>query len=188
MKFIVGLGNPGEKFKNTRHNVGFMVVDAIAKKLVISNWKLGKKLETEIIETKEFVLAKPQTFMNNSGSAVKKLITNYLPRQRAGKLPMTDLYVIHDDLDIPLGQYKIQFGKGPKVHNGLRSIEQHLKTAGFWRVRVGIAGDHYQEIKASGQSMAENYVLKPFTAKEKIEIEKVIEKAAEELTSILRII
>ncbi len=190
MKLIVGLGNPGDKFKDTRHNVGFMVVEEIQKQ-VFSNqltvnskenkFSFEKNFDSMICKLKtencELLLIEPQTFMNNSGNAIKKLITNY-------QLPITNLYVIHDDLDIPLGQYKIQFGKGPKVHNGLNSVETQLKTKDFWRVRIGVQGEHYQQIKAQGKSMAEEYVLKPFGKDEMPVITQVINEAAKELLKI----
>ncbi len=116
MKLIVGLGNPGEKYKNNRHNIGFWVVDELALRQA---------------QGKNMVLLKPQTFMNRSGVEVKKLVKKY-------PLDKNELYVIHDDLDIELGKYKISFAKGPKVHNGLQSIYQQLGTKNFWHVRVGI--------------------------------------------------
>ena len=117
MKLIVGLGNPGSKYINNRHNVGFMFVDYLSS--IINHPSSNIKL------------IKPQTFMNNSGIVVKKLITNY-------QLQITDLFIVHDDLDIPLGKFKIQMGTGPKLHNGLASIEQHLKTKDFLRIRIGV--------------------------------------------------
>src|SRR3989344_3218324 len=95
------------------------------------NFQFQKKFNAEVFEGDGALLVKPQTFMNNSGEAVQKIINFY-------KIDLQDLYVVHDDLDIRLGEYKIQFGKGPKVHNGVSSIEQALGTKDFWRVRIGI--------------------------------------------------
>ncbi len=161
MKLIVGVGNIGKEFENTRHNVGWLVLDKlkqeiskseflcrrqenlfdISKQIPISNFKYtnNKKLQSLVLSLacrqtgfqSSVVLAKPMTMMNNSGEAVAKLANFY-------KVIPADIWVIHDDLDILLGQYKIQFGKGPKVHNGLLSIYERLKTKDFWHVRVGI--------------------------------------------------
>lgn len=166
MKIIVGLGNPGKKYKDTRHNVGFMVVDKLIKQFKNDNlkFKINKKLKAEICEAiigeRRVVLAKPLTFMNNSGKAVRLLITNY-------KLPIANFYLVHDDLDIPLGKYKIQFAKGPKVHKGVGSVEKALGTKKFWRVRVGIENRRFKE-------EGEEYVLKEFTKEEKEIINQVI--------------
>ena len=189
MKLIIGLGNPGEKYRNSRHNVGFRVVESLARQIQDSRFKIkefenNKKLQSEILKLTDLLLAKPQTFMNNSGQAVKKLVASYPPAGEAGRLPVTSVYVAHDDLDILLGEYKIQFGKGPKIHQGLASVEQYLRTKSFWRARIGIRGKNYLRIKASGKSMAENYVLRSFFQKEKEVIDGVVEKAAVELLNI----
>ena len=149
MKLIVGLGNPGEKYKNNRHNVGFMVVDRLME-----------------LNLAGVVLAKPQTFMNKSGIAVKKLTKRY-------PLPPNALYVIHDDLDIELGKYKISLGKGPKVHNGLRSIYEQLGTKDFWHVRIGIDN----RLKTGFKGTGEEYVLENFRPEEK----KIINKICQEI-------
>ena len=180
MRIIVGLGNPGKEYKNTRHNVGFMVLDKIAQNNDIQ-FRTNKKLQSDICKLKtengELMLVKPQTFMNDSGVAVKKIVKfNNLTDEQ-----LNNLYVIHDDLDIPLGSYKIQFAKGPKDHKGIKSIEDHLKSKNFWRLRIGIAGEDYQRIKLAGKSMAEEYVLKLFRKKEQKAIEAVIEKGVKEL-------
>lgn len=132
MILIVGLGNPGSKYQNNRHNVGFQFVDFIAPSLncsIVKKEKLFSTMKQSNNET--IILAKPQTFMNLSGQAVKKLTTNY-------ELPTMNLIIVHDDLDIPLGKFHIQFASGPLLHNGLESIEQHLKTKDFWRIRIGV--------------------------------------------------
>lgn len=154
MKLIVGLGNPGQKYKNNRHNVGFMVVDELAK-----------------LNLPDVVLFKPQKFMNRSGQEVKKLVEKW----KGATLP--DLYVIHDDLDIELGKFKISFGKGPKVHNGLRSIYEQLGTKDFWHVRIGIDN----RLKTGFKGTGEEYVLENFRPEEREIIEEVIDKAAEEV-------
>ena len=181
MKLIVGLGNPGQKYKNNRHNVGFMVVEKLAK-----------------LNLPSVVLFKPQKFMNRSGQEVKKLVEKWKGRI----LPiLPDLYVVHDDLDIELGKFKISFGKGPKVHNGLKSIYEQLGTKDFWHVRVGIdnraphsrgkAGKDNQSLNGIRHSeigirrrinmSGEEYVLQNFRPEEREIIKKVIDKVVEKL-------
>jgi len=147
MKLIVGLGNPGQKYKNNRHNVGFMVVDELARHAPGKPW----------------ILFKPQKFMNRSGVEVKNLRVRNLQ----------DLFVVHDDLDIELGKFKISFGKGPKVHNGLRSIYEQLGTKDFWHVRIGIDN----RLKTGFKGTGEEYVLQNFRPEEK----KIINKICQEI-------
>jgi PTH1 family peptidyl-tRNA hydrolase len=128
MKIIVGLGNPGEEYEKTRHNVGFMFLDQILRR---EEFSLDSKKEALMVKKDGLIIVKPQTFMNESGRAVRKILDFY-------KLSSNDVVVIHDDLDIAFGEYKIQKGVGPKVHNGIKSIEQSLGTDDFWRVRVGV--------------------------------------------------
>jgi peptidyl-tRNA hydrolase, PTH1 family len=167
MKIIVGLGNPELKYKDTRHNTGFMVLDELKNEVVANfssvNFKNMVKFKAEILKINEMLLVKPQTFMNRSGMAVKKIVDFYNLKD------LNSLIVVHDDLDIKLGEYKIQFGKGPKQHNGLDSIEKNLKTIDFWRVRVGI--DNRKEDSAvAGQ----DYVLQKFSSQEKTTLKQAI--------------
>jgi len=171
MKLIVGLGNPRSEYKDNRHNVGFMVVDQLAT----ATFENSGKLKAELTKGERAVLAKPITFMNDSGEAVSLLSSFF-------KIPSTDTYVIHDDLDIPLGEYKIQFGVGPKVHNGVNSIEAKLGTKGFWRVRVGIENRNREE---GPQISGEEYVLKNFNQEESSIRDTVIDKVVEELRKII---
>ena len=142
MKLIVGLGNPGKKYEKTRHNAGFLVLDYFSKLEVNAEidgfeaqviWKEGRSTPYRgySLRPREVIFVKPQDFMNNSGLMVQKLV-------KEKKILLNDLLVIHDDLDIQLGSYKLQFGKGPHQHNGVLSIEEALKTKDFWRLRVGI--------------------------------------------------
>jgi len=171
MKLIIGLGNPGKKYEGTRHNVGFVVVDALASRITDSNTQITggvqkyfnyqKRFNSDVCWMGNFVLAKPQTFMNASGAAVAKLATFY-------KLSATDIYVIHDDLDIKLGEYKIQKGVGPKLHYGVESIEKALGTKDFWRIRVGAENrEIIQNQDGRTQKIpGEKYVLHNFTSQE----------------------
>ena len=173
MKLIVGLGNPGEKYTKNRHNVGFMVVETLSTKYKVEGikWEMSKKFNAEIVQTKEYILAKPQTFMNESGVAVAALANFY-------KIKPVDIYVIHDDLDIKLGNYKIQLGKGPKVHNGLRSIEEKLGSDQFVNVRVGVEN---REVRGNKGVPGVVYSLQDFRGDEKEIINKVIAAVSMEL-------
>lgn len=165
MKLIVGLGNPGEKYKNNRHNVGFQFIDFIAKLLNCSIVKHTKDFETIKQSNNETILlAKPLTYMNNSGKPIKKLIAEY-------RIPTTDLLIVHDDLDIPLGNFKIQLGTGPKLHNGIESIENHLHSKNFWRVRIGV-----DNRSNTGWIDGEIYTLQDFITEEKKIIHQVFKQ------------
>lgn len=140
MKIIVGLGNPGKEYENTRHNVGFLVLDKLQNKIsndesLISKENQGfqksSKFDAEVCRVGEVLLVKPQTFMNDSGKSVAAVVNFY-------KIDLDDLWVVHDDLDIAFGEYKIQKGKGPKIHNGVNDIEEKLGSKDFWRLRLGV--------------------------------------------------
>jgi len=141
MKLLIGIGNPGEKYKNIRHNAGFMCINQV-------------RLPAGKAGTPGFVAKKSNIFMNDSGKFVKKITVSY-------QLSTTDLYVVHDDLDIPLGKYKIQFGKGPELHYGIQSIEEELGTKEFWRIRIGVDNRDPQN-----RIPGEDYVLRDFTKEE----------------------
>ncbi|HSX49241.1 MAG TPA: aminoacyl-tRNA hydrolase [Candidatus Saccharimonadales bacterium] len=170
MKLFVGLGNPEIKFSNNRHNVGYMAIDAINASLKTKYKRKPalfsqKFLQSIVSDYSPFaVLAKPMKYMNDSGVAVKKLVNCY-------NLDPENLYIIHDDLDIPIGEYKIQMAKGPKVHNGVSSVEEELGTKGFGRIRIGIEN---RDIKK--RTKGEDYVLSDFTEEEKRIIKWVIQK------------
>lgn len=155
MTILVGLGNPGEKYQHTRHNVGWMFLDFLAKKLEMPSFSAQKKVFSEISKNNEFLLVKPQTFMNDSGKAVKAVSQWYAKGD-------DKLIVIYDDLDIELGKFKIQFGSGPKVHNGLNSIREHLGNEEFWSVRIGV------DSRQGDRTMSGNdYVLQSFSPAQK---------------------
>jgi PTH1 family peptidyl-tRNA hydrolase len=177
MKLIVGLGNPEAKHTNNRHNVGFMAIDAMN-----ANFKTKYKrkpgnasqkfLQSIIWDYSPFAaLAKPMKYMNDSGIAVKRLIDAY-------KIDVENLYIIHDDLDIPLGEYKIQMAKGPKVHNGIKSVEDELGTKNFGRIRIGI--ENRSTLNERREPKGEEYVLSDFTDEEKRIIKWTIQKLIHE--------
>jgi peptidyl-tRNA hydrolase, PTH1 family len=180
MRMIVGLGNPGKEYERTRHNVGFMVVDALQQEMSksqaliseqISNLNLQyqNKFDASVVKLNEYLLVKPQTFMNKSGEAVARVARFY-------KIPAAQICVVHDDLDIELGKKKIQLGKGPRIHNGVNSVEQSLGTTEFWRIRIGIDGrDPEEKTTIPGH----NYVLSPFKAEERNRISAVIDEVVE---------
>ena len=175
MKLVVGLGNPGGKFENTRHNVGFMVIDRIFENLGVGPHLVKKYKALCYYKQKEDVLfCMPQTFMNSSGSAVKIIFNQY-------KIGGENLYVIHDDLDIKLGEYKIQKGKGPKLHNGVESIEKSIGK-NFVRIRVGVDARE-KDSRIDG----EKYVLMNFSENEKDVIGGIVGEVASELTKLLKI-
>lgn len=130
-KIIVGLGNPGDKYQKNRHNAGIMLIDYLLEQISPINSKKNKNSTVYFDNKKEIYLVKPNTFMNNSGLAVKEIMMTR-------KIKLDQLYIAHDDLDLPLGKIKIQKTTGPKQHNGLTSIEEHLQTNNFWRIRIGI--------------------------------------------------
>lgn len=171
MKLIVGLGNPGQKYQNNRHNAGFMVVEELVRKKKLGEWQSKRKFESQIVEDKDLLIIKPQTFMNESGRAVLAVKNFY-------KIDTRDIYVVHDDLDIVLGNYKIQQGKGPQVHNGLRSIERELATDQFWNARVGVEN---REIRGNKGVPGVVYSLKDFETQEREIVGDVIDKVVADL-------
>lgn len=171
MKIIVGLGNPGNKYSHTRHNIGFRVVDQMAEG---QEWKISKKGQLEYLwidhGDEKTKLVKPQTFMNKSGLALAYV------KKKHPQLTGADLFIIHDDLDLEVGKFKLHFGKGPKQHNGLISIHQQLETDQFWHVRIGIDG------RRGDRSMsADKYVLSSFSPDERVLIEQAINQVIVEL-------
>lgn len=170
---IVGLGNPGEKYKQSRHNMGFQVVEELAKLSSSPTWALEKSLDAEILKLSETILVKPQTFMNLSGNAVKAVMKKY-DFSSLGKKDFHGLFVIYDDLDIEVGKYRLVFGSGPKVHNGLNHIKEVLGTDQFWHVRIGVDGR-----KGDRSEDPQNYVLRGFSEDEQILVDKVVVAAVE---------
>ncbi len=135
MILIAGLGNPGKNYEKTRHNVGFRALDAMKKKYGFSQWRRDSAsaalVAGGVIEDKKIMLAKPQTFMNNSGLAVKKLMARI-------KAPASNLWVIHDEIDLKIGKIKVIKNRGAAGHKGVESIARELKTNNFVRFRIGI--------------------------------------------------
>ena len=173
MRLIIGLGNPDEEYKKTRHNAGFLAVDALVLILQATNYKLQANFNTEvsngIIDNEKIILAKPQTFMNNSGQAVKAIIDYY-------KIKPEDIVVIHDDLDIQLGEYKISKNKNSGGHKGVQSIIDYLGTKDFTRIRIGIMTENKK-------TPTEKFVLERFSGDEMGIVEGVIEEIAKNIST-----
>ncbi len=165
MNLIIGLGNPGEQYANTRHNIGFMAIDKIAEYFNFEDFQSEKKLKAQIakgtIDEKETILIKPQTFMNNSGQAI-------IACQSFFKVPIENILIIHDDIDIELGKIKSAQSGGSAGHNGIKSIIELLGTKDFQRIRVGIdsrkKGGIWQ--KLFGKIPTEKFVLQNFRKEE----------------------
>jgi PTH1 family peptidyl-tRNA hydrolase len=182
MKLIVGLGNPGDKYRHNRHNVGFMVLDELVQRLrepippgrdvgSIGDWVNSVKFFGDYFQYRDIILLRPDTFMNESGKAVAAISRFY-------KVKSEDIFIIHDDLDIPLGKYKIQHGKAPKVHNGLLSVEQSLGTDQYWNVRVGVEN---REVRGNKGVPGVVYSLQDFSHAENEIVVKVVEEVAVDL-------
>ena len=161
IKLLIGLGNPSDEYKNNRHNSGFLFLDFLKDKSEIQthrniHWTTDIKHQSILCRGENYLCVKPQTYMNLSGVSVSSLMSYY-------KIKTDDIIVFHDDLDIALGKYKIEFGHGPKMHNGITSIEQSIHTQDFWRVRIGIDARN-SENKIKGI----DYVLQNFSNEERV--------------------
>jgi PTH1 family peptidyl-tRNA hydrolase len=169
MKLIVGLGNPGKKYDQTWHNLGFLAIDEIQKKEpeAFCQFKASKKFNAEVCESQNdlerIVLAKPQTFMNDSGQSVKSLLNFY-------KIKSQDLWVIHDDIDLPSGKIRISHNSASAGHKGVQSIIAQLGTKDFIRFRLGIQKEPPAKIPS------EKYVLQKIDGQSKIIIEEMMQK------------
>lgn len=164
---VIGLGNPGEKFNNTRHNVGFMVLDIFAKENDFPDFEFSKKHNALIAEKDSIILMKPQTFMNESGFSVKKFMKN------------EDLIVIHDDIDIQLGNMKITKDSSSGGHKGVASIIENVGRQDFVRFKIGICPE-----KGKPKEV-EKFVIKKFTTEETNILDPIVHRVSEALTFLL---
>lgn len=158
MKLIIGLGNPEIKYFKNRHNTGYISINELLKRNI----------------PKSIIAKKTNIFMNDSGSIVKNLFDKY-------KISLNDLYIVHDDLDIPLGEYKIQKGVGPKLHNGISSVDEKLKSKDYWRVRIGVDAREKDD-----RTPGEKYVLEDFEESEEKILLGVIDKAINKLLFLIK--
>ena len=163
---IVGLGNPGRDYKDTRHNMGFMVVDTLAKSLGINLTRVQQKAITGQgkFGAAKVLLAKPQTYMNLSGKSVAALVRFY-------KVPVNQVLIVHDDLDLPFGTLRMRAKGSSAGQKGVQSILERLSTLEVPRLRVGIG-------RPSGSKQGANYVLKTFSPEERKELEYILDRAA----------
>lgn len=175
MNLIVGLGNPGIEYQFTPHNFGFLTIDRIANDLGIEirNRQCRALTARATIADKPVVLAKPETYMNLSGLSVRELVEEHQVEVK------TDLIVIYDELDLPLGAIRIRQRGGTAGHNGMESIQSALGTDEFLRIRIGIAPEH----KVSDGA---KFVLTPFRKAQEAVVDEMLEKAAEAVTVILK--
>jgi peptidyl-tRNA hydrolase, PTH1 family len=171
---VVGLGNPGSDYTKTRHNVGAEVVELLAERHG-GRLRSGKELalvDEVNIDSCRVALAFPQTYMNNSGDAVRRLVRRY------GIDDLAHLVIVHDELDLPVGRLKVKFGGGLAGHNGLRSIRDHLHSGDFVRVRIGVG-------KPPSSDKGASHVLKPPSKRDRTELDVVVHEAADAVEAIL---
>ena len=182
MKLIVGLGNPGIKYEKTRHNIGFMVVEQFLKDFETvdkTEWVDEKKFKSDIAmlnwqprhgKEEKVILVKPKTYVNNSGLAVQ-LLTSYY------KLLTNDIWIVHDDIDLPLGSMKIRFGGASAGHHGVESIIEKLGTDKFWRFRMGTGERNSKsEYRNSKLKNVEDFVLGEFRGGERGKVKHLIKR------------
>lgn len=166
MRIIVGLGNPGAEYRQTRHNAGWLALDRWAQQDNLA-WQSKKKWRAEVAAGSDYLLVKPHTYMNLSGQSIRSVLDFYglLPKQFGLVMKKSSdlsdaLWIVHDELDLDLGRWKISRGAGSAGHNGVRSAIEHLKTKDFNRLRLGIKTELRQEMPA------DKYVLGRFTQDE----------------------
>ncbi len=173
MKVVLGLGNPGKKYARSRHNVGFLVVDRIAsvKRIAIKKKKYDSLIGDWQTDSERVLLVKPQTYMNRSGEAVRRLL-RYLP------VAVEDLVVIHDDMDLPFGRIRIRPKGRAAGHRGVLSILESLGEESFFRVRVGIG-------RPPTSMDPTDFVLARFSSKEAAQLDQVVSKSADAIECLL---
>lgn len=188
MKVIVGLGNPGEKYEKTRHNLGFIVLDKLLEKLEPHDktfWEGSRDLKAQIkkvrirnhesrIKEQEILLVKPATFMNNSGFAVAKVLSYY-------KVQPEDMYLVHDELDLPFGKIRVRFGGGAGGHHGIESVVGQIGDK-FLRIRLGIGTDKLHETR---REHTDRYVLGNITSRERGKVKTMTHEAIKIIELIL---
>jgi PTH1 family peptidyl-tRNA hydrolase len=188
MKLIVGLGNPGEKYERTRHNLGFMILEKFLKDFETikdTSWENSTKFKSDIAQIEwqpkhgtleKVILVKPKTYMNNSGLAVKIIADFY-------KISPDSIWVIHDDIDLPLGAMKIRFGGASAGHHGVESTMEHLGTDKFWRFRMGVG--EKRELNDSRMKNVDDFVLGTFSAAEKGKLKDLIKRGVKAIETSL---
>lgn len=204
MFYVVGLGNPGEEYENSRHNSGRMVVSRLSKDLNFPDWQIDKKSKSliskgEIKKEEKVTLILPETFMNKSGSAVSYFIkaptsTNIVAGKAKPKKAFGNLIIVYDDIDLPIGTLKISYNRGTGGHKGLDSVVKAIKTKEFVRIRVGVSPSTAKGlIKKPGENLSPqkaekavvNFILSRFKPKETEVIKKVFKKASEAIQTLI---
>ncbi len=162
MKLFVGLGNPGKQYEQTRHNIGFMVVEQLAKKNDVSldKAKFNGLFGSGVIHSEKVILCKPLTYMNISGECIRPLVDYY-------QIETNDIYVIYDDLDLPFGKLRLREKGSAGGHNGMKSLIHHLGTQQFNRIRIGIGRSKFQGVS--------DHVLSKFNEEENTHIQEAIQ-------------
>lgn len=188
MKLIVGLGNPGEKYEKTRHNLGFMVLENFLKDFESTKntvWENSTKFKADIAQIEwqpkhgsleKVILVKPKTYMNNSGLAIKIISDFY-------RVSADSIWIIHDDIDLPLGNLKIRFGGASAGHHGVESTMEHLGTDKFWRFRMGIG--EKRELNDSRMKNVDDFVLGIFSGAEKGKLKELIKRGTKAIEASL---
>lgn len=175
MKLVVGLGNPGKQYAMTKHNIGFMVIDAIADSVPHTPWKEEQNAEvcSIIVDGEKVLLVKPQTFMNASGESVGPLMRYY-------KISPSDVYCIYDDMDLPVGKLRIRPNGSSGGHNGIKSLISHMGTEDFPRLRVGIG-------RPLPQWSVIDHVLSPFSDEVQDKVDKGIKDTVKAVLGTLEV-
>lgn len=173
---IVGLGNPGPKYLLTRHNVGFICLDRYVDSLNLSGWSTQEKALLLKIkgQENELFLTKPQTYMNLSGESVQPLMAYY-------KIPLENLIVLHDEIDIPFGKLRIQKNRGAGGHNGLKSINERLGTQDYARIKIGVGRPPHPEMNVA------DYVLQNFSNEEQTQLPDFLDTIGDALDALITV-
>lgn len=193
MKLIIGLGNPGDKYVHTRHNLGFMVVDELAKRgkpfdqdqgKLGESWKYEKKFKSEVcnftLNALPLTLVKPQTYMNNSGLAVQMVVDYF-------KVDLEDVIVVYDELDLPLGKIKVRLGGAAAGHHGVESIINTLKDDKFIRIRLGIGNQKTHLSESGGEHInVDHFVTEEFKSGEKSQVKHMLSRAEQALDILIK--
>jgi len=176
MKLIVGLGNPGLKYQSTWHNLGFILADGLKKKHDFSDFKNSTKFKAAVAEGKigkeKIILAKPVTFMNNSGEAVQALAHFY-------KIKPENIFVMHDEIDLPIGTIRISQNSSAAGHNGIKSIIENLGSKSFIRFRIGIKPENHSKVPVN------KYVLQKINRHSIMPANKALDNAADAIATTL---
>lgn len=186
IKLIIGIGNPSPEYQNTRHNVGFMFIDHIAKKNDFGDFEMNKKLNALTakgkIDGSSVILSKPQTYVNKTGESALKL-------KNFSKIKPEQILVIQDDLDVPFGNTKISFDKNSGGHKGIESIMKSLKTKKFYRLRIGLAKLALQKARQQSDKKRDEFVVKmvlsKFSPSEQEHLKKILKEGYEKILQLL---